>query len=364
MTAIPNRRKGTHMNVNTFSPELITAFLHDPAAHELHFECGNKRVCLLKAMRDDNNVYLYAVFGMMFGKSIPCVSKDHEINFSSVYNTLHDKLVCGGALNACYVEYNKDAPAEQSFTAYASTITQRIADRAYELIGNKPVPVTEKAEKAYNEVYSDITARSRALDWFYDENLPHEYFPTPDASVIWNYENELLASLDDPDAYVEERAVDYVVKNANKINVCLENYRLVRAEYAKLLLDENGDHYMRKRIAEAVNGSSAKTVTLDLDKDGKQLSVKIEANAMTYLNTAYYSTYKLDAPSRRRFEAEFGSRADIFAKDITRITYAKNVIYERKESYIDHTEDGAPIVTLSPDDFEHYMDEGIIAPVE
>lgn len=351
------------MNATTFTPDLIRSFLRDLSAHELRFECADINVCLIKVTRDDNNVYLYSLDSYTTFKN-SCVSKNNKAEFAGVYNKPHDTLVTCGVLCACYNKLNAEAPAEQSLDAYAKSITQRIADRVIELIDDKPVPVTDEAEKTYNSVYDDVTARGVALDGFFNGALPHVYVPRVDFAIIKNYEDAMIASLDDPDAFVENESLYYVKKNANSINTALENYRKVRAEYMKLLLEENGDHYMRKAIAEAVKDSSAKTVNLDLDKDGKQLTVKIEARTMLYASCSYYSAYNLDAESRRRFEETFGRSADIFAKDIVRITYAKNAIYERKSSYIDHAEDGKPFVTMTPEEFERYTDEGIVTPAE
>ena len=72
-----------------------------------------------------------------------------------------------------------------------------------------------------------------------------------------------------------------------------------------------------------------KMVRVDVERDGKALTVRMEAGELRRADSSYYATWHMDAPSRRAFAEAFGRSADLHARDIVRIGYAKRVLYER-----------------------------------
>lgn len=92
-----------------------------------------------------------------------------------------------------------------------------------------------------------------------------------------------------------------------------------------------------RAITEAIRGSGAKTVSITIQRDGKELTFKTEADSLLGLRSSY-NTSSIVAPDRRRFEQEFGRSWNYSPEEITRITYGRNTIYEAPP---DQTEDMA-----------------------
>lgn len=94
-----------------------------------------------------------------------------------------------------------------------------------------------------------------------------------------------------------------------------------------------------KAIIDAVQESGAKTVNVTINKEDKDFTFKYETRSLTFAPDSYYSTYNMKASDRREFENMFGRNADFYPKEITKITYGRNVIYDSSEFDMAETED-------------------------
>ena len=110
----------------------------------------------------------------------------------------------------------------------------------------------------------------------------------------------------------------------------LENDALL-SEYRALMQDAGDPVHKMKAITDAVNASGARTVTVTVRKDGKELTFKAEAYSLLG-HQSRYSTYHIQAQDRRKFKGLFGQHADYNATDVVRIAYGRKTIYEAKEA--------------------------------
>jgi len=145
---------------------------------------------------------------------------------------------------------------------------------------------------------------------------------------MWDMtEEKLMAYVQDPDTFIRDTAEAYMQKNQEKFLLqFLENDSMEKKYQAFLRNDRHPIHQMRD-ITEAVEACGGKTVSVTVQKDGKELTFKTSARSLK----GHHDTYELyGAPSadHRRFEEVFGICQKYRAEDIVRITYGRNTIYE------------------------------------
>ena len=116
------------------------------------------------------------------------------------------------------------------------------------------------------------------------------------------------------------------MKNARLINQSLDRLPRVIMRLAQLTATP-GDHHLVRAIASSIHDE--KMVRLEVERDGKSLTVRIEARGLKYNGATDYAVWDLDAPSRREFESAFGNSSYILPGEIKRILYGANVLYER-----------------------------------
>ena len=174
--------------------------------------------------------------------------------------------------------------------------------------------------------YRRHTAESDAIERFM-QRAPAPIQFRSCYSVRRMSEGNLLAYIRDPETFIREAAERYMQENQeNFLLQFLENDSVEKKYQALLQNDEHPIHLMRD-ITEAVEACGGKTVSVSVQKDGKELTFKTSASALK----GYHDTYALNASpfeDHERFEEVFGMCAKYSAADITRITYRHNTIYE------------------------------------
>ena len=174
--------------------------------------------------------------------------------------------------------------------------------------------------------YRRHTAESDAIERFM-QRAPAPIQFRSCYSVRRMSEGNLLAYIRDPETFIREAAERYMQETQeNFLLQFLENDSVEKKYQALLQNDEHPIHLMRD-ITEAVEACGGKTVSVSVQKDGKELTFKTSASALK----GYHDTYALNASpfeDHERFEEVFGMCAKYSAADITRITYRHNTIYE------------------------------------
>ena len=141
-------------------------------------------------------------------------------------------------------------------------------------------------------------------------------------------EDSLLAYILDPAAYAAEQTARHLADNQH---VMLYDFLLadtVAAEYQKLLDNPLNPIHRMKRIMQAVNASSAKTVTVTICKDDIDFTFKIEADYLRRDCFGVYNDWNIVAADRREYKKLFGNNASFKPEDILRIEYARTVLYQ------------------------------------
>ena len=174
--------------------------------------------------------------------------------------------------------------------------------------------------------YRRHTAESDAIDRFM-QRAPEPIQFRSCYSVRRMSEGNLLAYIRDPETFIREAAERYMQENQENFLLQFLENDSVEKKYQDFLRNEQHPIYRMRTITEAVEVCGGKTVSVTVQKDGKELTFKTSARSLK----GYHDTYDLyGAPSsdHRRFEEVFGICQKYRAEDIVRITYGRNTIYE------------------------------------
>ena len=300
-------------------------FLRNHEQRDMRFRMTQYNVVLMKAHFDEETDFVYMMLGYGDGDPL-CDSMrlDNRPEFAGIYSISQDKVICPSYY------FNTFCDAEKSEN-FRKEVVADVSSRIIELVNNQPVPVTKESDICSSriEYYCERGAHEEALRWYFDENLPHDYMPYFDSEDMLDTRH-LVKALNHRRECIEELAAMYIAKYANKINNRLEELKTVRAEYANLI-KHKGDHFYQKRIAKAVENKDMKTVQLEIIKDGKAFSTKIETCVLCSTNCSGYTTWHMPAASRTAFERLYGRMATLMPCDIKRITYGRKTIYDAEK---------------------------------
>ena len=288
---------------------------------------GEKDVAALVMLeRNKSACYLYRA---PIGKS-GSTSWNEPMAFSGVYDTT------GRVLYLTREALNLLADGSSPLVAEAGgsmrkEICGRINQRVEEDISgdrnNLPMKeITGEMPRRRIQYYQEHGARQDAIRMLFDGEAPDGKFHS-DYDMDYLPEDAFLAYIGDPGSFVRTKAEEYVKANQERFLMqFLENDALL-SEYQALMQDTDDPVHRMKAITDAINASGAKTVSVTIRKDGKELAFKAEAYSLTGHQT-YYSTYHIQAQDRRKFKELFGRNADYNAKDVVKIAYGRKIIYE------------------------------------
>lgn len=141
-------------------------------------------------------------------------------------------------------------------------------------------------------------------------------------------ENDLLKCIINSELFAKEEAQKYIDEHQNDILLQL----LLNEEYGKVWQEFKGtksfdEDYKRKKIAEAVNGTTGKTLKVAIEKDGIASALSISRGELTNRRTGCYWIYDSPKKDRGMFEELYGHNAEIMPSDIKTITYGRRTLY-------------------------------------
>ncbi len=152
-------------------------------------------------------------------------------------------------------------------------------------------------------------------------------------------EDTFLAYLRSPKDLVKAEAEQYMLVNQEDFLLQFLKKEALMAEYRTLMQDPDNPLHRMREISQAVKASGAKTASVTIQRDGKELAFKAEAHSLMGQRGFYNASY-IAAPDRRKFEQEFGRSWDYSPEEIMRITYGRNTIYEAPPDQTEAMADG------------------------
>ena len=295
----------------------LMAFLRDPSQTFLRYAEGAWSKLLIRVPLDAETDALYLLSGYCDAP----IRLNGNAEYVGMYTRLRDELHDVG--------YDlREAVEDRYATDRASTITLIEAEASrlvVELVDDGPVEVTDDAESIHydQEYYMKYVLDKEAAQHFYARTEPAF---NPVVRIRDITATQYAQAINHPDEAARYWAERYIARQARYINLRLWEVPLARQRLAELEATE-GEHHLRRAIAESIGDE--KMVRVDVERDGKALTVRMEASELKRADSSYYASWHMDAPSRRAFAEAFGRSADLHARDIVRIIYAKRVLYER-----------------------------------
>ena len=291
----------------------------------LEIQQGEKPLTtLLKLFRQPFHAdYLYRTDG---GE----VSWKDNLAFCGVYSlengTLYLTKDTASLLAGCPAPF-----VEESVPSMKEEIAGRINRQVEAVIANdrKNLPVRKltswSAERSLR-TYLDYGAKEEALRLFINGGEPDGLFHS-DFTMEELPEAAFMTYLQGPEDFIHKQAERYIKDNQERFLLeFLENDAFL-AEYQALAQDSGSSTHRMRAITAAVNGCGGKTVTITVQKDGKEMTFKTNVSGLHGYHSSYSAFYIIPS-DRREFERLFGRSADYTPEDIVRITYSRNTIYE------------------------------------
>lgn len=307
------------MDTNTTKGNEFMQFLEDRSRAEYRVTREHSNCLFIRSPFDDETDFLYLLESWDEEKDPHRLNKGAE--FAGVYSRLRHVVACASYRLRQILpdDYIISLPLEVE-------AVQRLAtERMLEVVSRGPVPETEEAETPYDDEddFTRYGLNREAMDCFMDGTIPQcdgfvKIYDSEDAATA-------VRIINHPEEAAQGYASRYLIEKAKHINRRMARIPRVILRLAELTATP-GDHHLRRAIANSVHDE--KMVRVDVDKDGKQLTVRIDASELKRTSEAYYSTYHMDAPSRKEFVKAF-ERGRLLPQDITRIVYGSKVLYEK-----------------------------------
>lgn len=131
------------------------------------------------------------------------------------------------------------------------------------------------------------------------------------------------------DELIEKSAEQWIEKNQEKIFVQFLVNDIIKEELQAILDDKSNSIHIVKKIIEAVNSGDYKTVNVITVIDGKELTFKTKISNLGRDCESYYHDWDIVAADRGKFEDTYGRHSNYRPEQIIRITYGKQILYER-----------------------------------
>lgn len=162
---------------------------------------------------------------------------------------------------------------------------------------------------------------------------------------VWS-DDTLLRYIANPNGYAWEIADAYWKEKQEEM---LFQFLWKDLVWEKLReLESEGDSQLTRirNIMQAVNRTSAKTVTVTVCKGGVECTFKASAAVLGRDPGSCYTTWNLPAKDRKAFEQTYGVRANFCPEDIIRITYGGKTIYEAEPIAQEEEQDQGPALRM------------------
>ena len=258
------------------------------------------------------------------------VSWKDSLTFCGVYNMRSGALYLtkdtASLLTGCSAPY-----VAECVSSMKEEIAGKINRQVEAVIDNnrKNLPARELtgwSAKMELSRYLDYGAKQEALHLFIDSGEPERLFHS-DFAMDTLPEAAFMAYLQDPEDYIHKQAEQYIKGNQERFLLRFLKSDVLLAEFQALAEDTGSPIHRMRAITAAVNSCGGKSVTVAIQKDGKELTFKMDVKGLRGYHS-HYTPSLIAVPDRREFECLFGKGADYTPKDITRITYGRNTIYE------------------------------------
>lgn len=292
-------------------------------------DTGNATMLVLKIPYNDKIDILYGTHR----RNDDFYNPRMELNYYGIYDKEKDKVFDSNSNISYYIyQYRTDdirlVDRSMLFEEIMDAVNEKIKEHLFD----------EPEMFDYNDVEIDEVTIEDVQRNFLDGETSETFVGYIKSYKTYNLK-DIFEYLSYGDEFVDETARDFIVDNLEEL---LKN--LKRNDERKKLLEElenNKEHpyHKQKEILDSVRGKDYKTVNLTINKNGIEQTLKYETRFMLYCDKHLYTYHIVKSDDRSKYEENYGRSSNIEYKDIVKITYGKNVIYEDKNFKINNLEE-------------------------
>ena len=239
-----------------------------------------------------------------------------------------------------------EADEMQSIEHWRGHISQTVNERVKQKIANdwnnlSIQKLSDPKNIQWLQEFREYGAKRQAASIFLRGDAPdlelHSFYNLQAFPDAYQEDSMNLYFLD-TEKFLEDEAQKYIDAHEEDILLTFLQKDLLRKEYEALEQDTGGDFSRQRQITVAIRNAAAKTVVVTVEKDGEELTFRVEAREIA---CGRYSRYGIvSTEDRQKFQALFGRYADYSVQDITRITYGRNVLYEAPQEQAEEMDAG------------------------
>ena len=280
----------------------------------------------IKVPKDEEFIYLYRQY--CYDKDDP-IRRREKFEDSGIYSKIEGKIYFAHG-------YFEDIDPEIEVKTYTNQMKDDITKGVCAKIEawvNDDVENLDVAkllgrdseDLEYYRKYGVINdARRKFLDGVTPEDVKYECGYSFDE---WKRDTELLSYLRNPSSFIDNEAKEYFATRQERILLALNKNEVLKAELQGIENLKDTSLRRLRDIMSAVKNTDAKSLVVTANKEGKELTFKIDAAALRRDPSSYYSDWDIPAKDRREFERMFGERNHLYPEDIVDISYCGKSIY-------------------------------------
>ncbi len=309
------------------SKEELRAWLENDSCKPFIYDKEKHGVqVFIKVPRDEEFTYLYRQYN--FDKNEP-LQRSSKFENAGIYNKLDGKIYFA---HGYFDNIDPEIEVQTYTNEMRKRITEGVCAKVEAWVNNDAENLEvakllgrEEQDFEYYRNYGVINdARRNFLDGVRSQDVTYRCGYSFDE---WKTDSELLSYMRSPSAFIEKEAQEYFSTRQERILSTLNKNEVLKAELRHIEEKEDSPLHRLRGIINAAKSIEAKTLTVRANKDGNELTFKIDASALRRDPGTYYSDWDMPAKDRRVFENTFGERASLYPEDIVDISYCGKSIY-------------------------------------
>lgn len=282
---------------------------------------NNSKIMVSKVSYNDKVDILYSLrsySGELF-------NLDSPFKYSGIYDKENNKLFDLEYNIRCDIlnwDYGDERLIDSS--QLYEMISDDVNDKIRELVNDSKDEIFDLKDAELGDELTDNDVIHAFMDGYTSSTFEDNY-----VEYSTSKPKDILDYLTNKKDFIEEDARDFILNHQSEILKGLTISREKRKALKRIEDDENHLYHKIKAIRDSVKGKNYVTINLTINKDGIEQTFKYNAASLVSSYNSKLSCYNIEKVSDRdKFEENFGRWSDFEYRDITKITYGKNTIYE------------------------------------
>ncbi len=282
---------------------------------------GKSKMMISKVNYNDKIDILYSLRsygGELFDLKSP-------FNYSGIYDKEHNRLFDLDYNIRCDIlnwEYGDKRLIDSS--GLYKMISDDVNSKIKKLVNDSKDEIFDLKDAELGNEITDNDVIHDFIDGYTSSTLEDDY-----VKYSADKPKDILDYLTNKEEFLEADSRNFILDHQSEILKGLTVSREKRKALKRIEDNENHLYHKIKAIRDAVKDKNYVTINLTINKEGIEQTLKYNAASLVSSYNSKLSCYNIEKVSDRdKFEENFGRWSDFEYKDIIKITYGKNTIYE------------------------------------